>query len=50
MVVYFGHEVEKALKNTWKFGRISLLWQGMNTLSSTLPSEKGLASRLLKIW
>lgn len=48
MVVYFGHEVEKALKNTLKFAKISFLYPDTNTLSSILLKEKESVFRLLK--
>ena len=45
MVVYFGPEVEKALKSV----KISFLWKVMSTLSSTLRSVVGSVCRQLRI-
>ena len=50
MVVYFGHEVEKALKKYLEVRKNIVPVAGHEHALFYLPSEKGLASRLLKIW
>lgn len=50
MVVYFGPEVEKALKKYLEVRRILRLWQAMSTLSSILPNAAGSVFRLSRIW
>lgn len=50
MVVYFGPEVEKALKKYLEVRRILRLWQAMSTLSSILPNVAESVFRLSRIW
>ena len=49
MVVYFGPEVEKALKRYLEVRENIIRWKAMNTLSSTLPSAAVSVSRRLRI-
>ena len=50
MVVYFGPEVEKALKRYLEVREESLPLPVMSTRSSILPNANELACRLLRIW
>ena len=50
MVVYFGPEVEKALKNYLEVRKNIIPVEGHEHALSTLPSANELGSRPLKTW